>query len=237
MKTEERKEFNNILFEKILDFIEHFYPGIYDNSKERYAEEQEDKFEILKDESNFMEDYNAWFLVKMVLPNNTTVVQMAESFPEDYFNELEKKMLNNFLNYHESVFRILDISSDKKIYEIEDLNDKKIYEIKTFDLAPKFKEEELISALILKDIEDNYFFFGGIQSFNVKDEEMFLVLLKTKLKMEYIQRKKREKQKFEWKIVKSDIDAESFLENENELWDNKTKVNGVWVDDEGREVL
>jgi hypothetical protein len=97
MKWETRKEFNSRVFEKVLDFIENFYPNIYEKSKERYAKEQGDRFEILKNEDNFMEDYNAWFLVKMILPTNITVVQMADSFPGDYFREDERMALRNLL--------------------------------------------------------------------------------------------------------------------------------------------
>jgi hypothetical protein len=199
MNSIERKEFNTQVFEKILDFINNFYPNIYFESKTRYAEEQEDRFEILKDENNFMEDYNTWFLLKMVLPNKVTVIQMAESFPADYFTDQEKKILKNLLKYKDSIFEIIEISLDKKIYKIKDLADSSFYEIKTLDLEPKFKEGEIITALVVKDIEGNYFFLGGIQSFDVEDEEMFLVLLKTKLKMEDLQRKKRENQRVEWR--------------------------------------
>ncbi len=230
-KTEARKNVNNILFSKILDFIEHFYPGIYEESQEEYIKEDEDRFKVLKDKQNFQEDYNAWFLTKMLLPNGVSVVQMAKSFPDSYFTRDEKKMLNNLFNYNESLFTILSVSKDNKNYEIMDFADSKIYKIKTFDLPNKFKKGDIISAFIVRDIENSYFFLGGIVSWNVTNKLEFVSAFMMKKKLEEALRKRRNQIEIDWEIEREEP------ENKEDLWEEKTKINGVWVDDKTGKVL
>jgi hypothetical protein len=202
MTKNQRKEFNKNLFSKVLCFIEYFYPGIYENAKEEYVKQNEDKFKAIKNKQNFQEDYNAWFLVKLVLPNRVSVIKMALSFPEDYFTKEEKKMLKNLLNYKESVFEILNISKDNKNYEIKDFVDGKIYKIKTFNLPVKYNKGDIITAFIVKDVEDNYFFLGAISSYDIKNKENFVSALLLKFEIEGIEREKRDECYVEWEIEK-----------------------------------
>jgi hypothetical protein len=201
MKTlEERKQFNNNLFNKILDFIEYLYPNIYEESREEYIKQNEDRFKLLKDKTCFQEDYNSWFLTKMILPNGVNVVNMIKSFPKDYFTKEEKKMIKNLSNYIESIFIILTISKDNKNYEIMDFADNKIYKIKTFDLPDRFKKNDIITAFIVKNIEDNFFFFGGIISYDKSNTEEFVPMMLMKFNLERIQRKEIDSLKIEWEI-------------------------------------
>jgi hypothetical protein len=231
MDTKQRKEFNNRVFIKILDFVEHFYPRIYENSRRRYAELEEDKFELMKGKKNADEDYNAWFLTKLILPNGVSVVQMADSFPEKYFTDDEKKMIKNLMNYKESIFNILTISKDGQTYEIMDFADNKIYKIKTFNFPNKFKKGDTISAFIVKDLENNYFFLGGVTSYNMTNKLEFIQIFLLKLELEEKLRKERERLKIDWEIEKDSP------KSADDFWENKTKINGVWIDDETGEEL
>ena len=202
IKTKKRKEFNNKLFEKILDFIEYFYPDIYETSREDYIHEDEERFKILKDKQNFREDYNSWFLLKNILPNGTNVIKMALSFPEDYFNNEEKQMLQNLLNYKESLFEIIEISKDGKIYIIKDLLDEKIINVKTFDLPVRFNEKDLIKAIIVKDLSGDYFFLGAITSFDIKNKKEFIEEILLKISLENKIKENIQEIEIEWEIEK-----------------------------------
>lgn len=228
---EQRRKFNTDLFEKVLDFIEYFYPNIYEKSRKRYIRENEDKFKAIQNKQNFNEDYNAWFLIKLVLPNGISVAKMAIEFPEDYFTKDEKKMLKNLSNYIESVFEILEISKNNKIYKIKDFVEDKIYGIKTFDFPVKYKEGDIIIASIVEDVEDNHFFLGAVSSYEKSNADEFMPLMLMKFALEKIEKKQRDKLKIGWETIKED----NF--RDEDLWENKTKVNGVWIDDKTREVV
>jgi len=201
-ETQKRKEFNSRLFEKILDFIEHFYPDIYGKAREEYINEDKERFKLIKDKKNFDEEYNCWFLLKNILPNGTNVIKMADSFPENYFDKKEKQMLNNLLNYEESLFEIIEISKDNKIYKIKDLFENKLIKVKTFDLPLRFNVGDLIKAIIVIDLEKNYFFFGTITSFVIKNKKEFIETMRLKMGLENMMRDEIEKIGIEWGMGK-----------------------------------
>jgi hypothetical protein len=129
-------------------------------------------------------------------------MEMADSFPMNFFNNNEKKMIKNFLNYKESLFEIIKISNDDRDYLVKDLLDKKEYLVKTFDLPPKFREKQLINAIIIKNIKGDYFFYGGVMSFSFDNKKMFIKEFLKEVKIENKKRKIRESVELEWEFIK-----------------------------------
>ena len=190
------------LISKIRGMIDHLYPGIEEEMREVFVHENEDAMKIITRKVDFRLDFHAWFLLKFEFPSNATAMEMAKSFPMDFFNEEDKKIIKNFLNYKESLFEILKISLDHRDYLIRNLADKRKYLIKTLDLPARFKERDLIQAIIVKNLEDEYFFYGGVKSFTISNTKEFIKEILNEIKIESKIRAEREKIKVEWKIQK-----------------------------------
>jgi len=183
-EAKNRKKANGEFFDKVVDFIEHFYPGVYDGSREDYVHADEDRFKLFESRQRSDEDYNAWFLLKHVLANGTNVVKTILSFPDDYFDEGEKQMLQNLFDYRESLFEIVEILEDGRVYVIRDLGNDEVVSVRTFDLDAGFVDGDLIKAIIVKDWDGEYFFLGGIMSFKVEDRDSFVGLMLLKIMVE-----------------------------------------------------
>lgn len=197
------------MISKVRGMIEYLYPGIEEEAREIFVHENEDAMKIIKRKVDFRMGFHAWFLLKYEFPSEATAIEMACSFPMDFFNEKERKMIKNFLNYKESLFEILKISKNKKDYTIKDLLDNKIYLIKTIDLPARFKEKYLIQAIIIKNLEGNYFFYGAVHSFNIKNKNRFIKEMLKKIKFENALREERKNNVIEWKIDKEQIPKKS----------------------------
>lgn len=184
IEAKKRKEANGELFDKVVDFIEHFYPGVYEDSREDYIRADEDRFKLLEGKKCAEGDYNAWFLLKCVLPNGTNVVKTILSFPEDYFDERERQMLQNLFDYRESLFEIVETSKGGRLYVVKDLGNDEVVSVRTFDLDAGFKVGDLIKVIIVKDWDGEYFFLGAIRSFNVEDRDGFIGAMMLKCMLE-----------------------------------------------------
>lgn len=171
------------MISKVRGMIDYMYPKIEEEAREIFVHENEDAMKIIKRKVDFRLDFHAWFLLKFEFPSEATAMEMADSFPMDFFNEKERKMIKNFLNYKESLFEILEISKDMKDYKIKDLLDKQIYSVKTFDFPAKFSRGQLIKAIIIKNLEKEYFFYGTVQSYNISNKNKFIKEMLKEIKL------------------------------------------------------
>lgn len=190
------------LIGKVRSFIDYMYPGIEDKTREIFIHENEEGFKVIKRKVDFRLGFHAWFLLKYIFPSGATAMEMADSFPMDFFLKKDKKIIKNFLNYKESLFEILKISKDKKDYLIRDLMDNKKYLIKTLDLPAKFEEKTLINAIIVKNTSKDYFFYGGVISFDIYNKKEFIREFLKEIKAENKERKERESVELEWDFIK-----------------------------------
>ncbi|MEK6893049.1 MAG: hypothetical protein AABX07_02505 [Nanoarchaeota archaeon] len=190
------------MISKVRGMIDYLYPKIEEEAREIFVRENEYAMKVIKRKVDFRLAFHAWFLLKYEFPSEATAMEMADSFPMDLFNKDEKKMIKKFLNYKESLFEILDISEDKRDYKIKDLLDKKIYLIKTIDLPAKFLKNQLIKAMIIKNLEEDYFFYGAVQSFNITDKKEFIKEMRNVIRLENKFRKEKEGGIIEWEFDK-----------------------------------
>lgn len=191
------------MISKVRGMIDYLYPRIEGKVREIFVHENEDVMKIFKRKVDFNLAFHAWFLLKYEFPSEATAMEMAESFPMDFFTEDEKKMIRNFLNYKESLFEILKISDDKRNYAIKDLADNKTYLIKTLDLPDRFCEGQLIKVIIIKNINRDYFFYGAVQTFTIRNKKRFIKEMLNKIKIENFIREERKGGVIEWKSRKS----------------------------------
>ena len=187
---------------KIRGMIDHLYPEMEEKMREAFIHENEEVFKIIKRKVDFRLGFHAWFLLKFEFPSGATAMEMADSFPMDFFNKEDKKVIKNFLNYKESLFEIVKITEDRRDYTIKDLLDKKEYLVKTLDLPPKFNEKEFIQAIIVKNLEGDYFFYGAIQSYKFLNQKKFINEILDKISLEDEIRKERSKEEIEWEFKK-----------------------------------
>ena len=187
---------------KVLSMIDHLYPTIENEARRIFIDENKEAMKIIKRKFDFRLAFHAWFILKFEFPSGATGMEMADSFPMDFFNKDEKIMIKNFLNYKESLFKILKISRNKRDYKIKDLIDKRIYLIKTLDFPAEFLERQLIKSAIIKNIEGDYFFYGSVQLFNIKDRSNFIREMISVLNIEKIIREKRKEGIIEWEFDK-----------------------------------
>ena len=190
---------------KVRGMMDYLYPGIEEKTREIYVHENEDVIKVIKRKVDFRLGFHAWFLLKYEFPNEATAMEMADSFPMDFFTKDEKKMIKNFLNYKESLFKIIKISNDKRDYTIKDMLTSKLYLVKTLDMPAKFKEKDLIKTTIIKNLENDYFFYGGVKSFKVSDKEEFIKEMLEIVKIENIIQKERKEGFIEWKFDKMEV--------------------------------
>ncbi len=187
---------------KVRGMIDHLYPGVEEKSREHFVHEHEYAMKVIKRKVDFRLAFHAWFLLKYEFPSGATAMEMADSFPMDFFTADEKKMIKNFLVYKESLFEILKISENKRDYMIKDLLDKRTYFIKTLDLPAHFSKGQLIKAIIIKNLEGDYFFYGAVQSFDINNRKEFIKEMIQVIKLENILREEREGGVIEWEIDK-----------------------------------
>src|SRR3989344_5811056 len=190
------------MISKVRGMIDYMYPKIEERAREIFVHENEEAMKIIKRKVDFRLAFHAWFLLKYEFPSEATAMEMADSFPMKFFNEYEKKMIKSFLNYKESLFEILKISKEIRHYTIKDLLDGKIYLIKTLDLPAKFLKGQLIKAMIIKNLEKDYFFYGAVQSFNTKNKSKFIKEMLKEIKFENTIREERKEGIIEWEFNK-----------------------------------
>jgi len=187
---------------KIRGMIDHLYPGIEEEMREVFIHENEDAFKVVRRKVDFRLSFHAWFLLKFEFPSGATAMEMADSFPMDFFTKNDKKVNKNFLDYKESLFEITAISKDDRDYTIKDITDKKEYLVKTLDLPSKFKKNELIQAIIVKNLKKDYFFYGVVKSFTISNKKKFIKEILKEIRFESKLRDRRAKEKIEWEIQK-----------------------------------
>ena len=197
-----KKEYEAEVISKIRGMIKHLYPRIEEKMREVFIHDNEEVIKIIRRKVDFNLGFHAWFLLKYEFPSGATAIEMADSFPMDFFNEKDKKVIKNFLNYKESLFEIEKISDDNRDYTIRDLSDKRVYLIKTKDLPARFNEKDIIRAIIIKNLEEDYFFYGGVKSFSIYNKKDFIKEVLTEIKIEEKIRRERENDIIEWEVVK-----------------------------------
>jgi len=283
------------IIHKIMKKLESRFPNLLKVAREEFI--GFNGKEILKNK-HLGQFFYGWFLTEFSLKDGKRMICLAEEILN--LSGKEKLILNNIKKEVPGFFKVLKIEN-KDFYLLDLLTNKK-YLVKTIDLEPTLEENQIIEASLIKNFEDNYFFFGGIHLRDSSTEESIKInlleytrdwtieealkfemgvirnlgqnkaanalLLENYLKEIFDMNKgeikefidsDEEMQKailkeiisehnllmtegFEWEAGEDDREEDESEENKNrvaknELWENKTKINGVWVDDETGEVL
>lgn len=166
---------------KVLDFIDHTFPGELKKASQEYEKTTEAK--TAKGTSEFYNGFLSYFLLQRKI-NGGTPMEHAFLFPFDYFSRQDKQIINNFVDHIESLFEIVDVKG--KDYTIRNTVNGRKYLVNTIDFPVLIKKEQLVRALIVKRNEGSYFFYGNVWTYAPEDEKEM---------REYVQRFVKSKKK------------------------------------------
>lgn len=153
-----------ILVDKVVDMINNVFPQELKRAVKVYQKEPEAK--NCKRDIDFSRGFLSWFLLKRTVQGGITPMELAYSFPLDYFTAEERKIIKNFLNFRESVFEIINISDNKKDYLLQDVLTNKEFLIKTIDFDSVLSGGDFVIATVVSKIEGDYFFYGNVGAYS-----------------------------------------------------------------------
>ena len=161
------KPFEVSLIEKILTLVSLYFKDEVARAFGKYKLFYSDKNKKLS-KLDLSRDFQAWFLLEHKLPNGKTPVEFVfcREDIDKLFSKKEKNMIGNFLAFKKTLFEIKYISRNRKDYLIQDVLDDRKYLVKTIDFPSKLIIGDFINALIIKRLDDNYFFYGLVTSFS-----------------------------------------------------------------------
>jgi len=142
--------------EKVYDFILGLYPHIIDKAKKKFDSLGMD----FPNNVSYSRGFNSWFLLKYIVHNAATPMELAYSFPMDYFSKKEKRIIKNFIGHIESLFEVISIKD--KDYTLKDARDNKKYNMKTIAMDGNLKAKDYILATIVKSLKNCFFFYGNV---------------------------------------------------------------------------
>ena len=107
--------------------------------------------------------YISWLFYEFIFPGGKSFISLIKE--SIVINKDEKDMINRIEN---GITGLFEIKQWGKEIIIKDLLTKKEYPVSVLDMIKP--NSNLIKANLVKNFNDNYFFFGGIECF-MKDEE------------------------------------------------------------------
>lgn len=148
------------VIESIKDKLSKKFPNIIEFAREEFIE----IYKELLNNPHFGQFFYGWFFGSYCLYDGKTIPNFCLETLE--LNENEKILLNNIKDAIPGFFEVLYVKG-KNVY-LRDMLTKKEYEVKTIDLEPMPKKEDCLEAALIRNLEGDYFFFGG---FFIKNEK------------------------------------------------------------------
>jgi len=157
-----------------MDFVIGLYPDVMKKAKKEY---NSTKNYPAKDFESYLRGFMAWFLLEYIVQKCATPIELAFSFPLDYFSKKDKEIIKNFIHFNKSLFQVKEASENK--YVLIDLWDNKKYNVKTIDLDGKLNKGDFLITILVKSLKDHYFFYGDIILYDKEEaEEIKIELMK-----------------------------------------------------------
>ncbi|MBU0467320.1 MAG: hypothetical protein KJ718_05080 [Nanoarchaeota archaeon] len=145
--------------------------------------------------------FYGWFFSDFMLRDGKTMIALSNEILE--LTEEEKIFLENISKGVSGFFKIEKIEN-KKFYLL-DLLTKKEYLVETLAIDKEIKMGMIIMANLVKNLDGDYFFFGGIEVSGEEEQVNFSLL-------EYTRELNSEEYfKHEWEIIQSLKDSKDFI--------------------------
>ena len=180
------------VIEKVFDFIMHICPHDLKKAAKEFKEGVE--AQSVNNERGYTRGLTSYFLLERKTNLGLTPMELAQSFPLDFFTKQDRKIINNFVDHTTSIFDVKR-KNGKEIL-LEDAVSGRRYLVKTIDFPDVLENGEFVKAILVKKLEGDYFFYGNVLTYaRAEGLKMKEYLLKNIGKI-----KKRQKPEIEWKI-------------------------------------
>ena len=154
-----RKSKEPEIFFSIMQRIKEEFPILIEEAKEEFIEYYGD--DILKT-GHFGQYFYGWFFSVFTIDDGKNMITLAKQYLR--LNDDEKKLLENVQNSIPGYFKILNIKNND--FYLEDILTKKDYWVKTIDLDHNLFAGNIIKADLVKNLDNDFFFFGGFRITN-----------------------------------------------------------------------
>lgn len=172
------REINNeFLFEeklltKLLLTIKEHFPEEEEKSIPHFAEEIQKYHKSINDENIIFFLFVRWFLLKYRIGDYVSLIDFLSSNPDMKFNPRELEAIKNIQENYESIFRIIEISKNRKILRISDMLKNKEFTIKIRKPLKKDIRCNILLATIVKMLNGEPYFFGPFLGYTEKEAKI-----------------------------------------------------------------
>ena len=154
INEEENKEAK--IFSNLIKGIGGKFPKLISDAREEFLEFYGEE---ISENSHCGQFFYGWFFSIFTLKDGKDMIVLTKECLK--LNNEEKSLLDNVQNGIPGYFRVLKI--ENKDFYLEDLLTKKDYLVKTRDLEHNLVPGKIIEVCLVKNLEKDYFFFGGIR--------------------------------------------------------------------------
>lgn len=188
----DRKQKEVIVVGKVFDFITHTFPNELKKAAKEFKKSLE--AQLAQDKRAYSRGLMSYFLLERKINLGLTPMELAQSFPLDFFTKQDREIISNFVGYRTSIFEVK--RKDGKNILLEDAVSERVYLVKTIDFPDVLENGEFVKAALVKKFEGNYFFYGNVFTYaRAEGLKMKEYLLKNMGKI-----KKRQKPEIEWEV-------------------------------------
>jgi len=150
------------VIEKIQEKLNKKFPNLIELARDEFLEFAGEE---IREHPRISQLFYGWFFGSFCLYDGKTIpILCKESLT---LTEEEKTFLDNIKNAICGFFEVVKVGGNKVL--IKDLMTNKEYSVHFIDLDYDFKEKDIIEANLVKNFENNYFFFGGFILRNGKE--------------------------------------------------------------------
>ncbi|MFH1376060.1 MAG: hypothetical protein ABIH25_00320 [Candidatus Woesearchaeota archaeon] len=166
MKKKRQKPWETKLIEKIIDVTGYCFPGAEEEALKQFNKVKAKEISVMRTKVDFDRGFQTWFLLKYLIEEKFTPMEVISGNPSNYFTKRELQMVDNFLNNKEGFYEIISISRDKKDFTIKNVMNSEIISVKTIDFPNKLSKGEHIYTIPVQKLDGNYFFYGNVTCYS-----------------------------------------------------------------------
>lgn len=142
------------------DFINKLFPEDFESAVEEFSKVEHPEW--VSSELHIDREFQTWYMLKHKVSGIAAPIEMASTYPFEYFTEEEKNIIDNFFQWRESFFEIKNIQNNKRDYLVLDLTNGQEYTIETIKLDKPLKVGDVLCSIIIRKLNGNFFFYGNI---------------------------------------------------------------------------
>ncbi|NMC75860.1 MAG: hypothetical protein GYA60_00970 [Candidatus Methanofastidiosa archaeon] len=150
----------SMALEAVHEFINKLFPEDFESAVEEFSNVELP--ELVLSDLQINREFQAWYMLKHKVSGIAAPIEMASTYPFEYFTEEEKNIIDNFFQWRESFFEIKKILDNKRDFLVLDLVTGQECIVETIKLDKPFNVGDVLSSIIIRKLNGNYFFYGNI---------------------------------------------------------------------------